>query len=191
MTEAGPVREVEWPTTIWSEARQVTGLNGWPTMAGDDAPPAVFFAALRAAGRDAEAAMFLAQALPRFGAVAWAMSVVEGADTPSPEPVAALKAVRTWLSNPSEANRRRAGEDAGPTDPPSAATLCALAVFHVGGSIAPAEQPAVAPPRGATGRFAGAAVITATALAQDPDDVLRRALDEGDSIARTRTENKR
>ena len=184
--------EIEWPQTIWSEARQVTSLNGWPEMPDDHLPPSVFFQALRGAARDREAALFLAQALPRYEAVAWAARVIERSPAAQPpEMRPAMAAVHAWLADPSDANRRAAGEAAGPTNPPAAATLCALAAFHCGGSIAPPGQPAAPPPRGATGRFAGAAVIAAASLAAPAAEALRRALDEGEQFARNRMENER
>lgn len=180
----------EWPQTVWSEARQVNSLNGWQEMKDDDRPPSAFFRALREAGRDHEAALFLAQALPRYEAVAWAARVIARLpEAQSPKLRAAHAAVQTWLAEPSEANRRAAGDHAGPTDPPAPATLCALAAFHAGGSVAPKELPAAPSPRGSTGRFAGAAVIAATALAPDASQQLKRALDDGEQLARSPMEN--
>lgn len=184
--------DTEWPRTVWSEARQVNALNGWDAMEDDHLPPAAFFRLLRAAGRDREAALFLAQALPRYEAVAWAMRALERLAPPrAPELGAALAAVRRWLADPSEPNRRAAGDNAGRTDPPAPATLCALAAFHAGGSVAPADLPAAPPPRGSTGRFAGAAVIAAAGLAADTAEQLKHALDEGEQVARTILENGR
>lgn len=180
--------ETEWPQTVWSTARQITSLNGWPDMTDDHLPPAAFFAALRGAGRRQEAALFLAQALPRYEAVAWAARVIAGfpeLHTP------AADAVERWLADPSEANRRAAGDGAGRVDPPDAATLCALAVFHAGGSVAPVALPPAPPPRGSTGRFAGAAVIVASSTAAHPPAQLDAALDAGEQVARMRLETGR
>jgi hypothetical protein len=182
----------EWPRTIWSEARQINSLNGLPDMPDDHLPPADFFRLLRRAGRDREAALFLAQALPRYEAVAWAAAVIGGiAEAQPPALRAALDAVRAWLDDPTEARRRVTGDVAGRTDPPAAATLCALAAFHAGGAIAPGDGPAPPAPRGLTGRFAGAALIAAAASAGDTARQLARALDAGDQIARKSLENGR
>ena len=181
-----------WPRTIWSDARQVNTLNGWPEMPDDELAPAAFFRALRSAGRDHEAVLFIAQALPRYEAVAWAAEVIDG--IPEAQPPALQRtaaAVRSWLADATDTNRRAVGDAAGPTDPPAAATLCALAAFHAGGSIAPPDQPVAPPPRGLTGRFAGAAVIAASSLAADPAQQLQLALDRGDTIARTTMEDDR
>jgi hypothetical protein len=176
--------DMDWPLTVWSAAHQVNALNGGGETPEDQLAPARFFRMLRTQACEAEAALFLAQALPRYEAVLWADGVIgEIAPTLPPAHQPAIAAVRAWLADPSEANRRAAGEQAGPTDPPAAATLCALAAFHTGGSVAPPDQPAVPPPRGATGRFAGAAVIVAAALSDDPAAALRRALDDGERIA--------
>lgn len=184
--------DTEWPQTVWSEARQVNSLIGWREMKDDHLPPSAFFRTLRSAGHDREAALFLAQALPRYEAVAWAARVIARLpEAQSPTLRAAHAAVEVWLADPSEPNRRAAGDDAGRTDPPAPATLCALAAYHAGGSVAPVNQSAAPPPRGATGRFAGAAVIAATGLAADPNQQLKRALDEGEQVARTPMENGR
>jgi hypothetical protein len=181
-----------WPRTIWSEARQINRLNGWPEMVDDQLAPAAYFQALRAADRDQEAALFLAQALPRYEAVLWAARVIDGIPEACPLPLApAMTAIRTWLGDANDANRRSAGDAAGPTDPPAAATLCALAVFHAGGSIAPPGRQTAEPPRGLTGRFAGTAVITATCLTTDPRQQLRHALEKGEEIARAKMEDER
>lgn len=184
--------ETEWPRTIWSNARQVNALNGVPDMPDDQLAPAAFFHALRDAGRDREAALFLAQALPRYEAVAWAAQVIDGIPAAQPQSLEpTVAAIRAWLADASDANRRAVGDAAGPTDPPAAVTLCALAAFHAGGSIAPADQPIASPPRGLTGRFAGTAVIAASALTTDFAQQLRRALDAGEAIARAAMEDDR
>ena len=182
----------EWPRTIWSEARQVNALIGWREMREDHLSPADFFRTLRDAGRDREATLFLAQALPRYEAVEWAARVIDRVPEARPSaPHDTMNAVIAWLADPSDANRRAAGKHAGPVDPPAATTLCALAAFHAGGSIAPSEQPMVPPPRGSTGRFAGAAVIAATSLAFDAARQLESALEEGELVARAKMENVR
>lgn len=184
--------DTEWPRTIWSEARQVNRLNGLREMAEDHLAPASFLRELRRAGRGQEAVLFLAQALPRYEAVGWAKSVLDRLSIAQPaEHAAALAAVGAWLDDPSEANRRAVGELAGRIDPPAPATLCALAAFHAGGSIAPDGRPAASPPRGSTGRFAGAAVIAALGNIHPAAQQLERALDDGELLARMTLETGR
>jgi hypothetical protein len=173
----------DWPRTIWSEAGQVNRLNGRSPMGDETAPPAAYFRWLCAQGHDREAALFLAQALSRHEAVAWAARLIDQTPPPTAEARSALEAVQAWLADPGETHRRAAGERAMACTPPEAEALCALALFHTGGSIAPPDLPPTPPPRGATGRFAGAAVIAAAARARQPADLLRHALDEGNRLA--------
>lgn len=181
----------EWPRTIWTEARQITELLEWPPAPDDKLPPAHFWRRLRDDGRDREAALFLAQALPRYDAVAWAAEAAGRlADSFDEVDRATLAATHTWLAAPNEKNRR-ALVPARATDlGTGAAGLCALAAFHSGGSIAPPDQPAAAPPRGATGRFAGAAVIVAASRGGGAAE-LERLLDAGDRTAQTKLEKER
>ncbi|WP_343616383.1 hypothetical protein [Novosphingobium sp.] len=172
-----------WPRTIWSEAGQINRLNGRRQLGDESVSPTAYFQWLLAEEHDREAALFLAQALTRYEAVAWAAQMI--ALTPSPTPAArsAFETAQAWLADPSEPRRRAAGEQAIAIIPPEAESLCALAAFHTGGSIAPPEQPPMPPSRGAAGRFAGAAVIAAAARAHHPADLLRQALDEGARLA--------
>lgn len=187
------IRHIEdkpWPWTIWSEARQINELNGLPRSPGDDTSPANYFRTLVGGRRHAEAALFLAQAMPRFEAVAWASDPLTAGHLNDGCGSRALAAVIAWLADPHEANRRAAGNTVPPGLRPGAAELCALAVFHSGGSISPEDAEAVAPPRGATGRFAGAAVIAAAMHAKEPQAFLEQALLQGERIASTRMKDR-
>jgi hypothetical protein len=166
----------------------VTKLLGWPAISGDDAAPEVFFAALRAAGRDVEAAQFLGLSLPRYEAVAWAAHVLAKQSAQGPAEAKAIQAVRDWLREPSDLMRRAAaaaGEQIGEAAP---AKLCATAVSLSGGSLTPVDAPPIPAPRHATGMLAAAAVLASAFTTPDARINLAAALDLGASIAADATE---
>lgn len=177
-----------WPSTVWTQARQVTALLDWPALPGDDAAPAAFFVALRAAGREVEAAQFLGLALPRYEAVAWSARALTGyVERESPDG-AALRAVHDWLRAPSDALRRMAARVAEPIREATPAKLCATAVLLSGGSLTPVDAPPVPAPRHATGMLAAAAILAAVFASENPASHLAYALDLGAAIAAHATE---
>jgi hypothetical protein len=185
----------DWTRVKWTEARQVTSLLGWSARAGDPAGesrPDRYFADLRHLGRVAEAAEFLAQALPRWEAIAWAARCVRDVARPPRGPDAdALKAALLWVQDPTEERRRAAEAAAGGCAPESPARMAALAAFYSGGSVAPAEAEALPASRDAAGRFAAGAVLVAAAAAPDMDAALDACLDAGAAIARGAEANAR
>jgi hypothetical protein len=174
-----------WTQVRWTEAGQVTANLGWPRSADDAQPPEIFFDALRAQGREPEAALFLGQALPRYEVVAWAARAVRELAPPDRTPDGeALKAALLWLQDPSDSRRRAAFEASERAGDGSPQRLCALAVFFSGGSLAPDHLQPVLPPKETAGKFAAAAVIRAAAAGGQPKDALRQALDLGEALAR-------
>ena len=179
----------DWGRVKWSEARQVCAILDWPpeeAPAPLDGPPSAFYEALRAAGREADAANFLGQALPRLEAVAWAARSVRdlqgGASRKGPE-AGALKAALLWIQDPTEGRRRAAYDAAVAADAASPEALAALAVFYSGGSVAPPDCPPVPAPRDAAGRFAAGAVLVAAARTADMAGALAKCLDAGEALA--------
>jgi len=179
----------EWTRVKWTEAGQVVAL------VSEDAPeekewswaPSDYFAHLRAQARRAEAVKFLALALPRLEAVAWAARTVRdmtAGAAPKPGQVRALRSALLWVSDPRENRRRAAHEAAQECDPASAECLVAMGAFCSGGSIAPENCAPVPAPRNAAGLFASGAVLSAAAASSDMKAVLDAALDEGARIAR-------
>ena len=179
----------DWTRVKWTEAGQVVA------QAADDAPeekewslaPSAYFSHLRAKARRADAVRFLALALPRLEAVAWAARAVrdmKAAAEPRPEQVRALRSALLWVSDPREPRRRAAHEAAQECNPASAECLVAMGAFCSGGSIAPENCPPVQPPRNAAGLFASGAVLSAAAASPDMQAALDAALDEGAKIAR-------
>jgi hypothetical protein len=174
-----------WKQVKWTEARQVTALLGWPASEHDTKPPEMFFDALRAEGRDDDAALFLGQALPRFESVAWAARSVRDL-TPANGPQAdndALKTVFLWLQDPSENRRRAAFDAAAEATDVCPQRMCALAVFFSGGSLGPSNAQPVLAPKDAAGRFASVAVLVAATRSGARDEGLDRALKLGDAMA--------
>jgi hypothetical protein len=180
---------VAWPITVWSEARQVTGLLGWPVTQGDDDSPHRFFEALRATGRNVEAAQFLGLSLPRYEAIVWAARALTGHPSPTPDDRRAMDAISEWLRTPSDGARRAAWSAAEPIDEATPAKLCATAVFLSGGSIAPTDEAPIPAPRHSTGALAAGAVLAAAFAAEDPAAQLSAALDLGAAIAAQATEH--
>lgn len=178
----------EWARVKWTEAGQIAQLLRWDDDLGEDAraAPAAFFGRLRQAGRLADAALFLGQALPRYETVAWGARVVrdlrrDGAGR-GPE-ADALKAALLWVQDPSEARRRAAFDAAQRARDDSPERMAALAAFFSGGSMTPADCPPVPAPKEAAGRFAAGAVLLAAARAPDQARALDQALDTGAAIA--------
>jgi hypothetical protein len=175
---------VRWTRVKWTEAHQVTEQLDWPLEDAASAHPETYFESLRGSGRLHDAACFLAQALPRHEAVAWAARVVRDLK-PGGEPGAAdaLKAALLWVQDPSETRRRAAwnASELAPDDSPE--RFAALAAFFSGGSIAPPDCAPVPAPRDTAARFAAAAVLLAAIRSGDQEVGLGRALDAGDSLA--------
>src|SRR6185312_10407306 len=130
----------EWTRVKWTEAGQVVALGS------EDAPeekewslgPSAYFIHLRAQARRTDAIKFLALALPRLEAVAWAARTVR--DTKKsvearPHEVRALRSALLWVSDPRENRRRAAWEAAQECAPASAERLVAMGAFCSGGSI--------------------------------------------------------
>jgi hypothetical protein len=178
----------EWTRVKWTEAGQVVSFGDEDATADKDwsLPPSDYFGRLRAQARREEAVKFLALALPRLEAVAWAARTVRDmtADAePKPSRVRALRSALLWVSDPRENRRRAAHEAAQDCDMASAERLVAMGAFCSGGSIAPDDCPAVQPPRNAAGLFASGAVLYAAAVAPNRLAALDRALDAGARIA--------
>lgn len=183
-----------WIRVKWTEAGQVLRLLGWPEADGPAAtlPPDAFFRQMRETDRDDDAAEFLALALPRWEAVAWAARAVRdltGDDDLDPGSAEALKAALLWVQDPTEPRRRAAQAAAETSAETGAARLAALAAFYSGGSIAPLDCEPLPAPRDAAGRCAAGAVLVAAACAREPATALARCLDAGVALAASRGED--
>lgn len=176
---------MEWQRVKWSEAGQILALlkvKAAPDTARK--PPELYYADLVRDGRFDEAVKFLALALPRLEAVAWAATTVRdcGHDADPPE-AEALKAVLSWLQDPAENRRRTAYDAAQACDPASAEAMAAMAAFYSGGSVAPPDCEPLPAPHDSAGRFAAVAILIAAARSDDGDAVLAKALKDGERLA--------
>lgn len=154
--------------------------------------PEGFVATLIDAGLLQDAVRFLAYSLrPREG-VWWAClaarAYIDAGNPIDPPDTDALTAAEAWVFKPDEDNRRAAYDRAMATGFQTPASWAAMASFWSGGSIAPANLPAVPPPPNALGRAIWGAVILASVVnpksPQDMEDRHRAFLTQGIDIAR-------
>lgn len=178
-----------WPRVKWTRAAQVAPLLGDAADLADVAAmtPAAAFAALRAADPTA-ATRFVAQCLPRVDAARWVATCIgeTGTQPVPPARVAAAKAVRRWVGNPSDEARRLAMPAGAAAGWDTMEGMACLAVFLSGGSLAPpAQEMPVNPPPGAFGQAAAGAVLLAASAEGVPGFAGRIAamLDMADAIA--------
>ena len=142
-----------------------------------DAPASGYVALLVEKELFTDATGFVAQWLSPHDAVAWACEAARAAlgEAP-PAERAALEAAERWLATRDEKDRRAAAESAETLGHRSAAAMAAAAAGWTGGSLAPADLPAVAPPPGLAGKGASAAVLLAAAAAAPEASERLRAL---------------
>jgi len=178
----------DWTNIRWTEAGQIADLMELPReeVPEPDMVPRAFYLAARRRDDLETALSFLAHALPRYDAVAWAARVLErlaAAAPPDPSERQALDHALRWIEDPSDEHRRAAFDAAESAAAESPERLLALAVFLAGGSLAPADLPAVLPEASLGGRFAACALIAAAHRSGDPNAALAGALDLGEKIA--------
>jgi hypothetical protein len=116
----------------------------------------------------ADAAKYLAHALPKREAVWWGLLTVRshlGEQAP-PAAAAILAAAERWVRQPTDENRMAAMKAAEP-ETGSAAGMVGIAAFMSGTSIAPPGCEAVAPPPHLTGTMIASAIIL-SAVTPDP-----------------------
>ena len=133
--------------------------------------PASFIERLMAEQRFADAARFLAYALPKREAVWWAClcaRAVTGDDVSS-DNVAVLDAAEAWVYKPVDENRRKAMALAEKTSMDTSASWAAVAAFWSAGSMAPEDAPVVPPGEELTGAAVSGAVILA-AVQTEPEN---------------------
>jgi hypothetical protein len=130
----------------------------------------------------ADAVQFLAHALPKREAVWWAClgaSQVLGPD-PSPAATAALDAARAWVIDPKDEKRRATFPAAEAADLGTPAGCAAAAAYFSGGSLAPANLPAVPPAEHLTAHLVASA-LTLAAVIKEPE----KAAEKYASLLRT------
>ena len=150
--------------------------------------PASFIERLMAEQRFADAARFLAYALPKREAVWWACLCARAVTSPetSPDNVAVLDAAEAWVYKPVDENRRKAMALAEKTPMDTSASWAAVAAFWSAGSMAPEDAPVVPPGEELTGAAVSGAVILA-AVQTEPENApekFARFLTQGLDVAR-------
>jgi hypothetical protein len=159
-------------------------------MVHGSASPEAYLGSLAKAGLMSDAIRWLAQGLRPRESVWWAClaarAYVEWGNKLPDADMAALTAAETWVFKPEEENRRAAMAKAQETGYQSPASWAAIAAFWSGGSMAPPDAPAVAPPSHLIGRAVWGAVMIAVGTAPPPEAEKRqkRLLDQGLDIAR-------
>jgi hypothetical protein len=138
------------------------------------------------AGMMADAARFIAHALPKREAVWWAcMCARATAPEPPPPDAAAVAAAEAWVRRPEEELRRAAMAKAEAAGFRSPEAWAAVAAFWSGGSMAPPGQPVVPPAEHLTGvAVAGSVSLAAVRRAPEKAEAtLKRFVESGLDIA--------
>ncbi len=176
-----------WEAVTLTRARQVAALMGQDedALPPDDLDVEAGYREARA--RSAVAAIgYLAHALPRREAIAWAADLLHAEslrrELPGRDRLA-LDHVLRWLGEASEDRRRATHRAALAAGRRSAERYLAQAVFYSGGSISAPETAAVLPPPEASGRWAAGAVKQAAYRTDAPDELFARALALGEAVA--------
>lgn len=172
-----------WTQVKWTEAGQIVGELDDVPIAPDQhaAPPREWWADRVTAGDLSVAVRFLAMALPRLEAVAWALQTIERCVVPNAGERMALDAISRWIQSPDDALRRAAwARCAGLT---GALHFAGVALFFSGGSIAPEELEPVHPAPALCATAAAGAILAAAYGTPDPPAALAAALAAGDRIA--------
>jgi len=176
-----------WSQVKWTQAGQIADLIGNPSGIDDrDASPEAGYRQLRSRGDLNRAIRYIAHALPRFEAVAWAASLLDERSRSTPldarERQALDHAIR-WVEEPTDEYRRATFEAGEGTSEDSPERLLASAVFMSGGSISEVDLPPVQPSQQICGQLAAAAVMIAAYRSSDPAAALAAACDLGDKVA--------
>jgi hypothetical protein len=177
-----------WNHVTWTQASQVAELMDLDLsfLQDPEADPETAYRSLRDRGDVAVALRYLALALPRLEAVAWAARTLRdwvGKDPPRVAERQALDSVLRWLEEPSDEYRRAAHEAGRRAPRNSAGQVLSDAVFMSGGSISEPDLPPVQPPLHACGSFAAAALLAGAYETSNPAEALVAACDAGDKVA--------
>ncbi len=172
-----------WNRVKWTEAGQIAGMLDDVFIADADRglPPRDWWAARVATGDLSIAVRYLALALPRHEAVAWAAGTVERCGAATADAREALDAVARWLQAPDDMLRRAAWARCEPAAGP--VRFLGAALFFSGGSIAPEGLEPVHPDPALCATGAAGAILAAAHRTPDPAAALAAALEAGDRLA--------
>lgn len=141
----------------------------------DDLTPAAYVELLAERQQYVSALRFLAHALPKREAVAWAcrcarMACSELLDDKS---TAALEAAEQWVADPSEAHRRAAEAAAEKAGFDTPAGCAAAAAFFSGGSLGPPHVPDIPPAPTLTAQGVAGSLLLA-AVVREPEKIAEK-----------------
>jgi hypothetical protein len=152
-----------------AEVCALAAAGGFELSAPEGASPAEYLNVLISGKKLEQAIQFFAFALPPREAVWWTCICARAVfPEPPPKPLLdAVDAAEAWVRKPTEELRRAAMSRAQATDFQSPATWAAVAAFWSGGSLAPADLPAVPAPPHLLG-VAVAGAVTLAAVQTEP-----------------------
>lgn len=177
-----------WPTVKLTQARQVYALMD---VEEEDLPPAAddlhaCYDALRRGDAPADALDYIAHALPRQEAVAWAARCLHDHARDHTLPIRdqlTLDHTMRWIDEPSDTHRRATHAAAQAAGQRSPERMLGMAVFYSGGSIAPMNAaPVLAPPEACL-RYAAGAVKASAYRRGIPGDAMAKALALAEQVA--------
>lgn len=181
----------QWNAVLWADAHELAVQAGMEEDALPSAgeSPSAYFTQLRSKENRASAVDFLAAALPRAEAIAWAgacfapMAKVEGYPIKRRH---LLELALRWIDDPNDEFRRSAFAQAEQEDKDTPEKLLNYAIFFSGGSIADPELEPVNTDPTITGNLVAAAIQSAAVLDRDEADTfLDKALDLGEKVAQS------
>lgn len=183
-----------WDAVRWTLAGQVAALfplgdDAQKALVEDD-PPEDFFQTLRQMGAYNDAISFLAFALPRRQAIAWAHRCIGATARRArlmPADTAAYSAAGAWLADGADELRWTAHDAANRAELRTPEALLAYAVFVSGGSLTSADCPQQVPaPPDLVGKLVSAALLMAATRAAGPlvDQAKSDFIDVGETFAR-------
>ncbi len=176
-----------WSAVRLTQARQVAALmDDDPERWAQDCGASAGYHALRDSGDLSGAVDYLAHALPRLEAVAWAARVVEDAAALHPPEAPerrALDVALRWLGERTDAHRRAVLPAVEHLRETGAESHLCHAIFYSGGSIAEPAQAPILPPPEAAARYAVSAIRACVYRDADRAAAFARVLALGERVA--------
>ena len=179
----------EWTTVLWTDARELARQCGVDEgqLPAPEVNPRAHFHALRKSAERVQAVGFLAAALPRAEAIAWAAACLaplsERKDYP-PVRRNLMDYAQRWIDQPSDEFRRAMFAQAERASEDSPEKLLGYAIFFSGGSISDPDLEPVNGDPAVTGHLVAGAIVSAAVLKREETNAfLDKALDLGEKVA--------